>query len=331
MPERSTGRSLAGCIQNRVNVHVIDPPDDEGLATLHGVDPTIAVTVGPKVPSSTHVLVGAWPSDDQLPEGLQALLIPFAGLPPTTRDRAIARGLKVYNQHHNAPLVAELVAALVLAVAKRVVPMDRQLRRGDWSARRQVQDVRTLSGSSALIIGFGAVGLCTARLLRGLGMQVTGIRRTGPTTVEGFEVREPERLDESLTDAAVVVLSMPATAETQGLFDAERLARLQDGAILINVARGGVIDEAALYAELRSGRISAGLDVWYRYPKRGNPEPQLPADLPFHELDNVVLSPHRGGLTADTERLRMEAVAVTLSALVNGEEPPHPVDLERGY
>ena len=315
----------------KLYVHVIDPPNDEGLTILGRVDPRIRLTTGAEVPYSTQVLVSGWPKEEQLPAGLEALVIPFAGLPPRTRERAIARGLRVYNQHHNAPLVAELAVALLMAVAKGVVPLDRALRRGDWAGRYRVDHIRTLSGSNALIVGFGAVGLCTARLLRGLGLNVTGIRRSGTGNLDGFEVRGPDRLDESLEEASVLVLSLPATPETDGLFDNRRLALLPDGAILVNVARAAVIDEAALYEELHSGRLSAGLDVWYRYPKREGPQLRLPAELPFHELHNVVLSPHRGGLTADTERLRMTAVAVTLGALIRGEAPPHPVDLERGY
>jgi phosphoglycerate dehydrogenase-like enzyme len=315
-----------------VRVHLLDVPADEHLALLSAVSSELELTSGAEVPHDTRVLVGGWPTEDQLPEAVEAVVVPFAGVPARTRDLALTRGLAVYNQHHNAPLVAELAVTLLLAAAKRLVPLDRALRQGDWTSRSQADSVRTLAGSSVLVVGFGAVGRATARLLRGLGMHVVGIRRSGPGVVDGVEVHGPDQLDRCLGATSAVVLAVPATPETTGLLDAKRLALLEDGAVVVNVARARVVDETALFEALRSGRLSAGLDVWYRYPGKERPkDATLPADLPFHELDNVVLSPHRGGLTADTERMRYEAVAVTLRALLTGTSPPHPIDLERGY
>ena len=111
------------------------------------------------------------------------------------------------------------------------------------------------------------------------------------------------------------------------------LALMPPGGILVNVGRGPVVDPGALYSALRSGQLgAAGLDVWYNYPK--SPEERAstpPAEFPFHELDNVVMSPHRGGGSDQTEELRMTHLAAHLNAAARGEPIPNKVDLDAGY
>ena len=117
------------------------------------------------------------------------------------------------------------------------------------------------------------------------------------------------------------------------MLDARRLALLPEGAVLVNVARGPVISEEALYEALRSGHLhSAGIDVWYRYPTRdGDPKSTPPSDFAFGDLENVVMSPHRGGWLHEVEAHRMRHLAALLAALARGEEPSHRVDVAAGY
>lgn len=128
------------------------------------------------------------------------------------------------------------------------------------------------------------------------------------------------------------MICLPLTDETKGLIGADELAQLAPGAVLVNTGRGPIVDERALFDALRAGRLRAGLDVWYRYPedeaaRAGTP----PATLPFHELDNIVMSPHRAGLCAETERLRAVFLAEMLNAGARGEPMPGRVDLDAGY
>jgi phosphoglycerate dehydrogenase-like enzyme len=110
------------------------------------------------------------------------------------------------------------------------------------------------------------------------------------------------------------------------------LALLPDGAVLVNIGRGEVIDEGALYGALQNGRISAGLDVWYNYPDSEEARAHTPpSNYPLHELDNVVFSPHRAGGTDQTNRLRMEHLAELLNTAVSGQPMANRVDLEQGY
>jgi phosphoglycerate dehydrogenase-like enzyme len=266
--------------------------------------------------------------------GLRAVVIPYAGVPRATRE--LLRGfpaVAVHNLHHNAAPTAELAVALLLAAGRTLVPLDRALRRRDWQPRYapERREDFLCAGRTALVLGYGAVGRRVAAACRGLGMTVVATRRSGPCPAPD-EVFGPADLASLLPRAHALFVCLPSTGETDGLLGKAELARLPDGAVLVNVGRGPIVDEQALFDELRSGRLAAGLDVWYRYPEdeeaRGD---TAPATHPFWELENVVMSPHRAGLCAETERLRAEALAEMLNGAARGEPMPHRVDLEKGY
>jgi phosphoglycerate dehydrogenase-like enzyme len=291
--------------------------DEEFLAELRTrLDDAVELVDGPPC----DVVVAGVPDEEQVAAG-KAVVIPYAGVPKTTRERARAAGVALYNLHHNAAPTAELAVALLLAAAKRVIPLDRALRRNDWRERYESRDELMLHGRTAIVCGLGSIGTLVAEALRGLGMRVEGLRRADRGRLPGL-----------LPQAHAIVMCVPWTPETEGMLGADELARLPDGAVVVNVARGPVIDERALYEALKDGRLRAGLDVWYVYPKteeeRGD---TAPSEFPFGELDNVVMSPHRGGQADRTEQLRAEHLARTLNALANGKEAPHRVDLEAGY
>jgi phosphoglycerate dehydrogenase-like enzyme len=129
------------------------------------------------------------------------------------------------------------------------------------------------------------------------------------------------------------MVCLPHTPETTGFLGARELDLLPEHAVVVNIGRGPIVDEAALYAALREGKIhGAGLDVWYNYPPDEEARAHTPpSDYPFHELDNVVMSPHRGGGSAETDRLRMIHLARLLNAAARGEAMPNRIDLQRGY
>ena len=167
-------------------------------------------------------------------------------------------------------------------------------------------------------------------------MQVIGVRRNlEAPIISGLqaEVHPPQEIDHLLLRSDVLIITLPITPETEGLIGAKQLSALILGGILVNVGRGRIVDQAALFEALKDGTLSAaGLDVWYNYPK--TPEDRQdtpPADYPFHELDNVVMSPHRGGGSKGTERLRMEHLARQLNSLHNGEPTQNQVDISAGY
>ena len=208
---------------------------------------------------------------------------------------------------------ADLTLALILAVRRRVVEGDARVRRGEW--RGSWADgflAEELTGSTLGIIGLGRIGQAVARRARGFELHVLYTQRTRAETDLG-EFRE---LDELLAESDLVTIHAPLTPETHGLFDARRLALLRDGAAVVNTARGEIVDESALTAELVSGRLRAGLDVFAH-------EPHVPEEL--LELPNVVLTPHLGSATRQTREAMTRLVVDNVLALERGEPMVSPV------
>ena len=188
----------------------------------------------------------------------------------------------------NAGAVAEYTFALLLALLRHVPLAEASMRAGEWSRAPLVGDA--LEGKVLGIVGFGAVGSRVARIAAGFGMQViaaAGRTATGPPRpVPVLPLRE------LLTTADIVSLHARLMPATQGMIDAEMIAAMKPGAVLVNTARGELVDEAALIAALQSGRLSgAALDSYAVEP--------LAADSPLRRLRNVVLSPHVAGQTRD--------------------------------
>lgn len=267
---------------------------------------------------------------------LKAVIVPFAGVPAPTRD-LIQRypHISLHNLHYNVAPTAECAVALLLAAAKFIVPLDQQLRHGDWTERYAATPTEILDGKTALILGYGAIGRRIAPVCRVLGMQVIGVRRRAPATADqdGVEVHAWTDLDALLPRADALICVAPQTPETTGLIGARELDLLPRHAIVVNVGRGPVIDEAALYGALRDRRIkAAGIDVWYVYPQNDEERSHtLPAHFPFHELKNVVLSPHRAGWLSAAEPQRLQHLAELIRAAAEGREMGNRVDRELGY
>jgi glyoxylate reductase len=208
---------------------------------------------------------------------------------------------------------ADLTLALILATMRQVVEGDRLVRSGawtgSWSEGRLADDV---NGSTLGILGLGRIGGAVARRARGFDLRVLYTQRQPIET----ELGEFRALDALFEESDIVTIHAPLTVDTAGLVDARRLALLRDGACLVNTARGEIVDEDALVAELVSGRVRAGLDV-FAY------EPRVPREL--LDLPNVVLTPHIGSATRQTREAMTRLVVDNLLAVERGEPPLTPV------
>lgn len=221
----------------------------------------------------------------------------------------------------NAQSVAEMAWGLLFAAARRIPWMDAELRAGRWS---RAQNGLELQGRTLGLVGFGEVGQRMARVALALGMPVVAFDPGIRTAPQGLEaVRLLPSLDEVVSTADVLSLHVPLNPATRGLMNAERIARMPPGAILINTARGEVVDEPALIAALRGGHLfAAGLDTMANEP--------LPAGSPLLSLPNVVLTPHVGGSTpAALDAMARGAARTVLDALQLGRiDPAHCVNAQ---
>lgn len=334
----TTNNSIHAHILLSPHVHFIYERSEEAdRILLEQLDPAIQLTQGADVPPETEILVGGRPSREQLasPE-LKSLIIPWAGLPNETK--AILPEfphITIHNLHHNAAPVAETAVTLLLAAAKLTIRYDRSLRNHDWRIRYEPSPTLTLEGRTALILGYGAIGQRVAKLCHAMGMNVLATKRsaTSVTTDPYADIHPAAALTDLLPRTHSLIICLPLTPETEGLIGKEELAALHPHAILVNVGRGPIVDEQALYDALVDGTLhGAGMDVWFNYPPDEAARAHTPAaNVPLHELDNVVMSPHRAGLTRDTDRLRMIHLADLLNHAARGEPMPNQLELERGY
>ena len=210
------------------------------------------------------------------------------GVPNIDVAACTRRGIPVYvTPGANAQSVAELTVGLMIAAARKVAWMDREIREGRWP---RVQDGLELQGRTIGLVGFGQIGQRVARVGtrdRHAGPRVRP-RPRGPSPVEGVDL--VGSLDDLLSASDVLSLHVPLTPKTRSMIGAAELARLPKGAILVNTARGEVVDEPALVEALRSGQLfAAGLDTTAEEP--------ITRENPLLALPNVVLTPHVGGST----------------------------------
>jgi phosphoglycerate dehydrogenase-like enzyme len=305
------------------------------------VSTALQITTGAAVAEDNQIeiLIAGRP-DREMVEAcshLEIVIIPWAGVPPETRE--LMRDypdVQLFNLHHNASTTAELAVGLLFAAAKSIVPMDSALRQKDWRQRYGDPFVMRLEEKKALIYGYGEIGRHIGKILSAMGMQVWGTRRSIREEYEddlGVVVTSTAQFDGLLPECDVLMISAPLTEETRGYLDRDRLNSMKPGSVLVNVGRGAIIDPAALYQVLREKQIAAaGLDVWYNYPtdeqNRGFTPPSI---YPFHRLENVVLSPHRGGLCNESDELRLKALGRLIETYIQGGEMPNQIDKNLGY
>ncbi|MFI7580995.1 2-hydroxyacid dehydrogenase [Kocuria kalidii] len=238
---------------------------------------------------------------------------------------ALPAGVAVANTFHHARPIAEHVLMSVLALSRRLLPTDRELRTGAWRTIATDPDVPlhpTLDTMTLGAVGLGGIGLETVRLAEAVGMSTAAVRHRPDAPVpDGVHPRwigGPDDLPRLLAESDVVVVTVPLSATTEGMIGAEQFAAMRRTALLVNVARGPVVDQDALYHALVRGDIAgAAIDVWWGAPVPGRTPP---ADLPFAELDNVLLTPHHSGHARSTFEGRADDIADNVVRLARGEE-----------
>lgn len=257
-------------------------------------------------------------ADDELPHLANASLlqfvsagidfIPLAELPPSLPV--------AFNGGGYSEPMAEHGLTMALAAAKRLMIEHENLKRGTFN---QFIPNRMLAGGVVGILGFGGIGVSSAKLFRGLGMSVHAINRRGASDEPTDWIGKPADLDRMLSVVDVLLVSLPLTHTTQEMIGARELSLMKPDAILVNLARGEIINEAALYDHLRTHpKFTACIDAWWIEPVRHG---EFRMDQPFLDLPNVIASPHNSASVKSWRPTALSRAVANCRRALLGEKP----------
>jgi phosphoglycerate dehydrogenase-like enzyme len=236
----------------------------------------------------------------------------LADLPP---------GVRLCVSYHHEAAMAEYVILVMLALSRRLLHFDAQLRKGLWDGSCIFSPLlvsQGISGKTVGLIGYGRIGKEVAQRATALGMRVQAIRGSTPLhTVPGLDfMGGPTDLPRLLATSDYVVITCPLTPATEGLIGSNELRLMQRDSYLVNVSRGRIVQEQAIYEALKSGSIAgAAIDVWYRYPEGQQGSSCSPSNYPFGELANVIMTPHVSCCTREVTEERWRDIAFNIDHL----------------
>jgi phosphoglycerate dehydrogenase-like enzyme len=305
-----TGEGIKAQLPSSLAVEILNDPIDLDLLPAAAAEADILV--------SNH-----WRAD--YPPAPKVRLVQFVATGVDLFDMAaLPKGVIVCNAFGHETAIAEYVLMTTLALHHRLFEISGEFRdRASWRTSwvEGGEPHGELRGSTLGIVGYGRVGREVARRAAPFGCRILAANRSAREPEAGVERVYPlDELDQMLPDCDTVALCTALGPETTGLIDASRLALMKPTAFLINIARGQVAEEDALYAALRDRRIAgAALDVWWDYPNAADPN-RRGSRHPFHELPNVIVTPHNSGWTAGMVGRRWNEIAENLGRFVRGEK-----------
>lgn len=253
---------------------------------------------------------------------LRLFQVPFSGH-EWLKAEMLPPGCVACNVYTHGSAIAEYVMAAMLHHEINLTRIDADFRSGSWRYAGSAavgERHGELAGKTVGLIGYGDIGEGIARRAAAFNTRVIAIARTPKTATAPLAWRGTrDELPQLLAESDYVVLACPLTPETYGLIDAEAFAQMKSAAVLINVARGPVVDQHALFHALTERRIGGAIvDTWYNYPNPSNPAPS-PADLPFENLERLVMTPHCAAWSEANHRRRWIAIANNLDCLANND------------
>ena len=308
--------TFAASLEARVRAHLTVPCDvllaDEASIVGKLADVDVLITL-----AFTREMAAA-------SRRLRLVQVPGAGLDRIDRA-ALPADTWLANAYGHEVGIAEYVMGAMLAWTRELARLDAALHRGTWLSQWAVGTPAPptwpeLAGQTLGIVGYGRIGRALAQRARAFDMTVLATRRDVSQPDGLVELHGPDGLRHVLERADYVAITASLSAETRGLIGERQLAAMKRTAVLVNVARAEIVDEDALYRAL-AGRTIAGaaLDVWYRYPTA--PGVTWPGNHPFHELPNVLMTPHVSGWTEGMLKARARLIADNIGRAARGEPP----------
>lgn len=276
---------------------------------------------------------------------IKLIQIPWTGVDNIDFDLLRGHQVAICNSHSNSMVVAEHALALLLSVAKKLPYHDAGMRLGKWNRVSPEGNPVTPFSAGVLnkklvLVGYGAVNKWVHQLMSGFTPDVHIVTRSGTITGLPQAIAHNEKqptlypvaeLDTALVDADFVVVAVPLTDKTRKLIGEDSFKAMGSTCIVVNVARGAIIDESALYQALSTQRIfGAGIDTWYNYPKPGEVASYPSSDVEFHTLNNLVMSPHRAGYV-DSGFPHLDDAIVNINRAFAGQELLNRLAFNEGY
>ncbi len=289
-----------------------DLPEAERAGAWSGAEVLVTMGFGREIPADLATRAPRLRMVQTLVAGVDHL--PYGSIP---KNVLVCGNAGAYNTS-----VGEHAMALLLAAAKDIPQRTREIASGVFD---QSAPSKALAGTTVLVLGMGGIGTTVAAACKAFRMHVIGVSRSGALVPPADEAGALADVPRLLPRADYVVLALPLTAVTKALVDRAFLAAMKDDAVLVNIARGKIVVEDDLYEHLRTHpKFRAALDVWWVYPSgtRGRP-----FHRPFHELSNVVMTPHNANAIPGQRRWAMEAALENVLRFLRGEPPRNVVNV----
>ncbi len=287
-----------------------------------------------------NVFLGAYFTESILDvaKNLKFIQVPWTGVDALNFDLIKKFDIVVCNSHSNSHVVAEHAVALLMDATKKISYHDALMRKGNWNRPGlNENDIspfsKTILNSKIGIVGFGSIGKDIYNMMKGFKCSFKAFNRNAKPTIdaENISFHAISEIYKELSDLDFVFISIPLTDDTKGIINKKFLGAMNKNGILINISRGDVMEEADLFAALDTKDIAfAAIDTWFNYPNKNNPIVFPSLKFPFHELSNLILSPHRAGFI-DSGFPHLDDAIENLNRLADNKDLINIVSSKKGY
>jgi phosphoglycerate dehydrogenase-like enzyme len=267
-------------------------------------------------------------------KNLKVIFVPWTGVNGLPWAEIKKRNIIVSNNHANAEVVAERALALTLALMGRIVEYHNDLSKGIWhgfsGGDGESAFWKSLRGKNCGLVGTGSIGREIAKLLKAFDCKTIGFKKQKSHEKIDFIDEITFDLDNLVSKSEVIFIALPLTPQTKGIINHDIISKMK-GKFIVNISRGDIIDEKALYDGIKDGILAgAAIDTWYRYPSKETPA-TLPSSYPIHNFKNVVISPHVGSLTLEGVEGMVDATIDNIRSYLKDGKPLNVTNPELMY